>query len=451
MIQECRVLMDGDRDAVFSLWKADKACSDATIKVKDFVYKPLLQRAIKRGVQIMPDLSDVKLQDVPQKKGEKDQIGETKRQAFAKWWEDVRTRTGWEAESDTIFSALEYWRECPKVDGALFVKIPVVDGKATPVRMDAVGARFIPQPKSNKRIKGYKFSYQVLDESGEGEGEHIEERITADEWTVNGTPQTMMTKGKFIPATHLVCEPQAEHPMGISLVHRCKDAFLDYLSTATDIRYGNKFAAHQIIVAVNNTGPAISRNPGDVVEISNDVPGVTPDLKAVGGGVTLESLFNELDTCEKNLYELAHAPWVPKEQGNVGQQASGRALDRLSADQQDYAEQQIIKEKAFLKDLLYKMAILEGLEIEREWLVIEHGDLVLPDKDVQIQEAEARHSMGDIRGAFLALGDDPDTVDQKVKAAEDKSAAEMAGRGTATGEAEEEEVEDDEDRLDDEA
>ena len=105
-----------------------------------------------------------------------------------------------------------------------------------------------------------------------------------------------------------------------------------------------------------------------------------------------------------------------------------------------------IKEKSFLKNLFFKMFVMEN-EVEavgfsKEWIIVEHGDLVLPDKDLQLREAEVRNDIGDIPGALEALGDDPDEIEKKMTVIGDAKAAEAASQGTAGNPLEEEGEED---------
>ncbi len=466
VIEMLRALMDGTSTTVFEIWKSERAAADATIVVAQFPYKPIMQRALKRSVQVLPDIREVTLLPVPEKKkdqpAEKDPIPEKTRTLWKTWIKDVLSRPGWEEEEDSFRAALEFWRERVKVDGTLYMKLPIgpdpedrTDNPRNivkPVRMDAIGTEMFSDRSKQKKVVGYKYEYETSNSTEEDGGESVQEEITAKTWIVRGGPNEgnmkmdAALKAKVIPALHMVCEPQSQNAKGIPLAYRMADAFLDLLSAYVDIRHGNKMSAHQILVAINNAGGSIENNPGQVIEIFNETPSVNVDLKAIGGEITMESLFKEEQLAEKTLYDLAHAPFVPMDQQSTGASGSGRAQDRLTADQQDYAETVVIKEKSFLKNLFFKMFVMEN-EVEavgfsKEWIIVEHGDLVLPDKDLQLREAEVRNDIGDIPGALEALGDDPDEIEKKMTVIGDAKAAEAASQGTAGNPLEEEGEED---------
>ena len=166
LIEELRSLVDGERDTVFDIWKSLRADPDATIQLFQFVFKPIMQRALKRSVQILPDLREITLMQMKEpskdQPKEDDPIPPNIRKRWDPWIKDVLSRPGWEEEEDDLRAALEFWRERPKVDGTIYFKLPIGPDPedrsenprmiVKPVRMDAIGTEMLWTSQSRRKL-----------------------------------------------------------------------------------------------------------------------------------------------------------------------------------------------------------------------------------------------------------------------------------------------------------
>lgn len=380
-----------------------------------------------------------------------DDLSDEEEAKLEDWVEKKFERRVWEGESK-FDQAMTFWREMVFLTGRLVVKHYTEDvaedgdqvGDACVQRMPQTGIDYQVDPKDRKRIVKWSFRYMV----DGGTGELLKQSIPVHE-TIDAKESTREIQGSgdiqkvtqpdgidFIPVSYLAWETLEAEPLGKPYGSRILKKILNVLSILTDMRNANRKNSDPMKVFINADIPqGTTFGGGAVVSVKARTAGQQVDVKNLGGNLTLEALFKELQNAMHDLYEDAQLPFPGRDEFTVAPNNSGKALQMLSAQMIAYREKYEMAEAGFIEDMVYKMASIDGLKLERTQVHCIHEPLTKPTASDQILEAGFFESAGFMEEALRRMGCDDAKIVQlmKEKAATDaiKNAAQIKMFGGA--------------------
>lgn len=378
----------------------------------------------------------------------------------------MQERQIWEGEQD-FWASVPLWRIFLFLCGDTFAKLPWdddVEGIA-PERMGPQYTMIQLSGKRKKAIGGYRFEYPIgtLSFTTDPLGENTRiEVITKEKWTVTDTTvqstggprkekegapaQDLKAKNvDFIPVSHMAFKEREDHPRGLPFALAIMDKALHIYAIQLTRRLGNKYNGAPIIVRLNASGSAPNFRPGETHDVYDKSPLHKADVKAVGGGLSMQSTEEEYQDAIKELEDLAFLPHEGRDQTAVLSAPSGQASEQLSKSQVAFRESFTRKEGSFYGDLFYKMLKLEGAEVERTEITCQYDPVTQPTAEQKQTRAETLFAQKFMRQALTEMGYEEDQIDGMIEERDEEvqkaNDAFMAGNTMPTGDEDEEEEE----------
>ena len=424
-----------ESDDFFNFWLsnvADSTMAEATktLMRRHFPRGNWLKRIIQRMVNSLPDFK------MKFTKPDGSEMDEKERIEWEQWLKGEFDRSGWEGK-DNFKQAKVFWREMLFLTGRLVVKHVAekdeVTGKMRDCiqRMPQTGIDYKLSDDDRKCIEEWRFAYLSTGGSGLYASQSIMviETMNANQVliTENGIVEAEKgepgkTTGDFqippevgIPVSFMAWEKLEGEPLGIPYGRRIAKKLLNILSILTDMRTANRKNSDRTLAFINADGLSEDIGGGGAVQLTSRYPGQQVDVKELGGNLQIDSLFKELENALHDLYEDASLPFPGRDQLTIAPSSSGKALQILSAPMVEYRNAYLPEEKGFVEDMVHKMAIIAGRQIERAQINCIHEPVQQPGGRAKDDDARFFAEYDFIEEALRHKGVDVNQIPQLMK------------------------------------
>ena len=193
--------------------------------------------------------------------------------------------------------------------------------------------------------------------------------------------------------------------------------------------FANVMIGNKNLVIINggvNSSPMVG--PGVVIKLDQQTPGVTTEAKYIGGADSLQALENEAEDHRRDIYLFAHV--VPDSKDEITTQASGsgKAQSILSGPGRQWFNTMLMpKLQAWMENVLYMAAVIEGKPWKREQICVGFGLGESPDKGQQLEEAKfIAETIKAPREALRTIGREEEAIDRILQESDSRGADETA-------------------------
>lgn len=414
-----------ESDDFFEYWQGEVAKSGLTTEQRTILQRHFprgnwLKTIVQRMAYSLPSF-DVVFTD---EQGEA--LKDKQQEELQTWLKQRFAQRGWEGD-DNFWQAWPFWRELLFLTGRLAVKhlLPENQDLGVVQRLAQLNLDYAVADEDRKKIVEFRTSYLVGGSSFLATQKVGVEVINDKEWTkqvTGGAVETQQVPSDwgFIPVSYVAWEKLEGEPLGNPYGRRVMKKILNILSCLQDVRAANRKNSDPIKVLGNaDLPPGTSLQAGATVSLKSRWPGQPVSAQLLGGGLNLQSLFEELKQHLFDLYETAQLPFPGRDQVSVTPTASGKALTILSAPQVQYRQAYLPVEQGFLEDLIWKMAVIDGKKLSRNQVLVQHDQIQPPDAKTVQDDSQFFMDEGFVQESLRRRGVEEDNITKLLKEREE--------------------------------